>query len=84
MIRQRQAGDMGALDLGALDLGALEDRAVQRCAQCGAKFGLVRHYYMRKQFCAKGCVAGYKAGLRRKVDDRLRQWWGHVQTLQSE
>jgi hypothetical protein len=54
---------------------AANERGMQSCAHCGAKFGLVRHYYLRKQFCAKTCLADYKARMRREVDTRLRQWW---------
>jgi hypothetical protein len=65
-------------------MGGPSDPSRQCCAHCGAKFGRVRYYYMRKQFCAKSCLAGFKAGLRRKVDSRLRQWWDHLQSLPSE
>jgi hypothetical protein len=51
---------------------------MQSCAMCGAKFGLIRHEYARKQFCSKACVTGYKAARKRAVDMRLRQWWDHL------
>jgi hypothetical protein len=35
---------------------------------------------LRKHFCAKKCLSDYKAGLRREVDTRLRQWWSHLQS----
>jgi hypothetical protein len=59
-------------------VGAPKEPGTQGCAYCGAKFGLVRHYYLRKHFCAKKCLRDYKAGLRREVDARLRQWWIHL------
>jgi len=48
------------------------------CAQCGGKFGLVRHDYARRQFCSKACVADFKASRKRRVDARLRQWWSQL------
>jgi hypothetical protein len=51
---------------------------MQTCTFCGAKFGLVRHDYARKQFCSKACVAAYKTTRKRAVDARLRQWWDHL------
>ena len=64
----------------SVSVGAPKEPETQGCAHCGAKFGLVRHYYLRKHFCAKTCLADYKAGLRREVDTRLRQWWDHLQS----
>ncbi len=64
-------------------VGAPKEPETQGCAHCGAKFGLVRHYYLRKHFCAKTCLADYKAGRRREVDTRLRQWWRHLQSTNT-
>jgi hypothetical protein len=59
----------------------LEGKPMRCCAQCGAKFGLVRHDYARLQFCSKACIADYKAARKRAVDARLRQWWNHLRAL---
>jgi hypothetical protein len=42
---------------------------MKRCAQCGGKFGLVRHAFLRGQFCSKICLHAYKLDL-----DMKRSW----------
>jgi len=34
----------------------LHDKGANRCAACGGKFGLVRHYSWRTAFCSKRCA----------------------------
>ena len=34
--------------------------AAKRCASCGGKFGLVRHYSWRSQLCSRKCVDRFK------------------------
>lgn len=41
----------------------------KRCAVCGGKFGLIRHYSWRSAFCSKKCAHRFK--LRRDSD---RKW----------
>jgi ribosomal protein L37E len=43
--------------------------AAKRCAICGGKFGLVRHYSWRSQLCSKKCADRFK--IRRESD---RDW----------
>jgi len=33
---------------------------MNQCHQCGGKFGLVRHNYLRHPFCSRGCVERFK------------------------
>jgi hypothetical protein len=33
---------------------------MNRCYQCGGKFGLVRHHYLRHPFCSRRCVERFK------------------------
>jgi hypothetical protein len=42
---------------------------MKRCAQCGGKFGLIRHTFLRGQFCSKICLQAYKLDL-----DMKRSW----------
>ena len=46
-----------------------ETAAAKRCAMCGGKFGLIRHYSWRSAFCSKKCAGRSK--LRRESD---RNW----------
>src|SRR5262245_34851074 len=39
----------------------LRNGAVKRCALCGGKFGLIRHYTWRTALCSRKCVDGFKA-----------------------
>ena len=43
-----------------------------RCAACGSKFGLVRHYSWRTALCSKKCVDRFKA--RRASDCNWLAW----------
>jgi hypothetical protein len=36
---------------------------MKRCHCCQERFGLIRHYYDRRQFCSAICVASYRAAL---------------------
>ncbi len=42
--------------------------SVNRCAMCGGKFGLIRHYYWRTPLCSKTCVDRFMA--RRAADQK--------------
>ena len=45
-----------------------------RCADCGAKFGLVVHHHGRLKFCRKACKDNFLAKLQRdRCCDRLRR-----------
>ena len=45
-----------------------------RCGVCEGKFGLVRYYSWRTQFCSKGCLNRFRS--RQKSD---RNWIGWIQ-----
>jgi hypothetical protein len=47
----------------------IQHTATKRCAACGGKFGLVRHYSCRLQLCSKECV-----GRVRNRRDSDRRW----------
>ena len=38
----------------------VQNGAVNRCAICGGKFGLIRHYSWRTALCSKNCVDRFK------------------------
>jgi hypothetical protein len=42
--------------------------AAKRCAVCGGKFGLIRHYSCRTALCSRKCADRFKA--RREGDRR--------------
>lgn len=44
---------------------------VARCAVCGGKFGLIRHYCCRTALCSKTCVEHFK---HRRQDDNRWLW----------
>jgi hypothetical protein len=44
-----------------------------RCADCGAKFGLVVHRHGRLKFCRKACKNNFLAKLQRDRD-RMKAW----------
>ncbi|MEY2395209.1 MAG: hypothetical protein QOF94_1554 [Acidobacteriaceae bacterium] len=44
-----------------------------RCADCGAKFGLVVHHHGRLKFCRKACKDNFLAKLQRDRD-RMKAW----------
>jgi len=48
--------------------------SLMRCAVCEGKFGLVRYYSWRTQFCSKGCLNRFRS--RRDSD---RNWVGWLQ-----
>src|SRR5215471_13647157 len=50
----------------------------KRCQQCGAKFGLIRHAFMRGQFCCKSCAETYKRAWQKR-----HQWLGWLMTENS-
>ena len=50
-----------------------------RCAVCGGKFGLVRHYSWRTLLCSKHCVNRFRT--RRQND---RNWVGWLQIAFSQ
>jgi hypothetical protein len=43
-----------------------------RCAVCGGKFGLIRHYSWRTSLCSKRCVDRFRA--RRESDCNWVGW----------
>jgi hypothetical protein len=43
-----------------------------RCAACGAKFGLIRHYSWRTPLCSKKCVDQFRS--RRESDCNWLPW----------
>lgn len=64
----------------------IHDSSVKRCAICGGKFGLIRHYYWRTPVCSEKCVERFKT--RRKADqdwfagcNRLNAWQRVPDTL---
>lgn len=46
----------------------------KRCAVCGGKFGLIRHYSWRTALCSKRCVEHFKI---RRESDRNWMCWLH-------
>jgi hypothetical protein len=46
----------------------LRNGAAKRCAVCGGKFGLIRHYSWRTALCSKKCVDRFKS--REEADRR--------------
>jgi len=40
---------------------------MKRCHQCGGKFGLVRHYYLRHQFCSRRCVERFSGRIAKEI-----------------
>ncbi len=40
--------------------GFYEGVVMKRCSQCGGKFGLIRHAFLRAQLCSKKCLEAYK------------------------
>jgi hypothetical protein len=48
--------------------------SVMRCAVCEGKFGLVRYYSWRTQFCSKSCLNRFRS--RRDSD---RNWVGWLE-----
>jgi hypothetical protein len=46
----------------------LRHDAAKRCAICGGKFGLIRHYSWRTALCSKKCVDRFKS--REEADRR--------------
>lgn len=55
-----------------------EEDVMNKCSQCGGKFGLVRHTFFRNQFCSKKCLQAYKLDL-----DMKRYWLRLVRAVQS-
>jgi hypothetical protein len=50
-------------------------RSGSRCASCGGRFGLVRHYYWGLSFCREGCKTQYLAKTA-KDHALMRKWFG--------
>lgn len=46
---------------------------MKRCHCCQGRFGLIRHYYNRLQFCRTTCVAAYRARLERQIAEKKRR-----------
>jgi hypothetical protein len=46
---------------------------MKRCAQCGGKFGLIRHRWYSRQFCSLRCRARFFNQLA-KDRDKVRRW----------
>jgi hypothetical protein len=49
------------------DLQYCRKDAAKRCAICGERFGLIRHYSWRTAFCSKRCVDRFRS---REESDR--------------
>jgi len=47
---------------------------MKRCHRCEGRFGLIRHYYNRLQFCRTGCVAAYRARLEQQIQEKKRRF----------
>jgi hypothetical protein len=50
---------------------------MKRCAQCGRKFGLIRHRWHGYQFCTKKCRDDFLDRLGRG-NERLHKWLGYL------
>jgi len=74
----RRRGEVSRPRSRSVHIPAPKATVMAGCAQCGGKFGLVRHDYARRQFCSKACITDFKATRKRRVDARLRQWWGQL------
>src|SRR5664280_2515892 len=48
---------------------------VKVCHQCGGKFGLVRHHYLRYSFCSRQCLECFKQRLVEGVSLRKVYGW---------
>jgi hypothetical protein len=46
----------------------------KRCHCCEGRFGLIRHYYNRLQFCRTTCVAAYRARLEQQILEKKRRF----------
>jgi hypothetical protein len=56
----------------------LRNDAAKRCAVCGGKFGLIRHYSWRTALCSKKCVDRFKS--REEAD---RRWLLRLQATRQ-
>jgi hypothetical protein len=45
---------------------------MKRCHCCQERFGLIRHYHGRLQFCSAICIASYRAAARQAAEERVR------------
>ena len=45
-----------------------EEDAVEVCAECRGKIGLVRHHLFHLEFCSSGCHSNYLRHLHEKAD----------------
>ena len=50
-------------------------RQPQLCDQCGGRFGLVTHRWLRAKFCKKACKDAYLRELA-LGRDKIRRWYG--------
>jgi hypothetical protein len=50
---------------------------MKRCAQCGGKFGLIRHRWYSRQFCSLRCRGRFLNQLAQDRD-KLRRWLGFL------
>jgi hypothetical protein len=59
--------------------------AKNACHQCGRKFGLVRHNFLKYAFCSRVCIEGFK---KRLAADMLRRknyrWFTRAQSIVDE
>ena len=46
----------------------------KRCHCCEGRFGLIRHYYYRLQFCRAKCLATYRARLERQIAEKKQRF----------
>ena len=45
---------------------------MKRCHQCGGKFGLIRHHYLRHPFCSRPCVERFHTLKAEEILDHKR------------
>ena len=41
------------------------------CDECGGKFGLVRHHYLRYSFCSRRCLERFKEDWLKRFRDEM-------------
>jgi hypothetical protein len=51
---------------------------MKRCHCCQERFGLIRHYYDRLQFCSAICVASHRAAMRQAVVEKISAAERHI------
>jgi len=56
----------------------VEEIMTQRCHTCKGRFGLVRHYHFRLQFCSKKCKEAHMRTLALDLG-RIKTWQAWLQ-----